>query len=278
MWSKVKDIFSINSIRRRIRAAFMSIILLLFFSGAMSLFELERVSHDTEEILLASKENVDLAGEMISALKEQDDAMIHMAVLGNSLSEINKFGTMCEESITRLHNAAYAAQQKMLQTETPNATDSLVMFTHKINGLANDFLSGNILRTVAESRAIDSLSTYSSETWYLESYKPVYMDVSDQITKYMTGSQSTLGPDVNRLSHTARRAVTPVFISLVVMLVVVLMLYYFMNVYIIDPILRINRNLGDYLTYKVPFEADVSCRDEIGTLRERIITLISKLK
>ena len=67
-------------------------------------------------------------------------------------------------------------------------------------------------------------------------------------------------------------------VSLVVMLVVVLMLYYFMNVYLIDPILRINRNLGDYLTYKVPFEADVSCRDEIGTLRERIITLISKLK
>ena len=43
----------------------MSLLLLLFFSGAMSLFELERVSKDTEDILIASKENVDLAGDML---------------------------------------------------------------------------------------------------------------------------------------------------------------------------------------------------------------------
>ena len=278
MLNRVKNIFTINSISRRIRTAFMSIILLLFFSGAMSLFELERVSHDTEEILTASKTNVDLAGEMISALKEQDDAMIHMAVVGRTFSDITTYGVKCEESIRRLQDATRLAQEQMRLTETPLAADSLVLFTHRINGLANDFLSGNVLRTVAEAQAIDSTLTYSTRKWYLESYKPEYMNVSDQITKYMTGSQNTLGPDVNRLSHTARRAVTPVFISLVVMLVVVIMFYFFMKVYFIDPILRINRNLGDYLSYKMPFEADVSCRDEIATLRERIATLISKLK
>ena len=58
------------------RVAFMSLLLLLFFSGAMSLFELERVSKDTEDILRASQENVELAGSMLTALNEQNDAMI----------------------------------------------------------------------------------------------------------------------------------------------------------------------------------------------------------
>ncbi len=273
-----RRIFNINSVNRRLRVAFMSIVLLLFFSGAISLLELERVSHDTEEILLASKQNVDIAGEMISALKEQDDAMIHMAVMGRSFSDITTYGVKCEESITRLYEASQQAHRRMLATETPSATDSLVLYTNRINGLANDFLSGNVLRSVAEIQSIDSTSTYSSRKWYIESYKPEYMNLSEQITKYMTGSQSTLGPDVNRLSHTARRAVTPVFISVVVMLVVVLMLYYFLHVYFIRPVLRINRNLGDYLNFRMPFESDPSCRDEIATLRERISTLIDKLK
>ncbi|MBQ2143059.1 MAG: hypothetical protein II204_07895, partial [Alistipes sp.] len=76
----LKNIFSIRTLTRRMRVAFMSLLLLLFFSGAMSLFELERVSKDTEDILLASKENVDLAGSMLTALNEQNDVMITLAV------------------------------------------------------------------------------------------------------------------------------------------------------------------------------------------------------
>ena len=92
----------------------------------------------------------------------------------------------------------------------------------------------------------------------------------------MTSSQNTLSPEVNRLSHTARRSVTPVFISLLVMFVVVLMLYFFLKKLYVKPILRINRSLGDYLAYKVPFDKNIACRDELGELRDRIETLISK--
>ena len=61
------------------------------------------------------------------------------------------------------------------------------------------------------------------------------------------------------------------------MLVVVLMFYYFIHTYIIHPIERINRSLGDYLAYKVPFDANIPCRDELVSLRDRIIALIAKL-
>ena len=88
MFKIFSKLFGINTIKRRISTAFLSIMLLLCFSGAISLLELERVSHDTEQILKASKQHVDLAGEMITALKEQDDAMIHMAVVGRSFSDI----------------------------------------------------------------------------------------------------------------------------------------------------------------------------------------------
>ena len=272
---KAKNSIKINSITRRMRTAFLSIILLLIVSGAMSLLELERVSHDTEEILMASKANVELAGDMISALNDQNDAMIYMALLGD---ESENHRMQCHNSIANLSMATSAVHQRMQSTDNPTATDSLLIYTNRINTLAKDFLEKRVHLFLLEEAERDTISVLNTQSWYADSYKTEYLNVSQQITKYMTGANSTLGPEVNRLNNTARRAVTPVFISLVVMLVIVLMLYFFMKRYFTDPVIRINRSLGDFLTYRMPFDSNIPCRDELQMLRDRIATLIEKLK
>ena len=60
------------------------------------------------------------------------------------------------------------------------------------------------------------------------------------------------------------------------MFVVVLMLYFFLKRLYVKPMLRINRNLDDFITYKVPFDDTIECHDEIKELRDNISTLISK--
>ncbi len=272
---KAKNSIKINSITRRMRTAFLSIILLLIVSGAMSLLELERVSHDTEEILMASKANVELAGDMISALNDQNDAMIYMALLGD---ESENYRMQCHNSIANLSMATSAVHQRMQSTDNPTATDSLLIYTNRINTLAKDYLEKRVHLFLLEEAERDTISVLNTQSWYADSYKTEYLNVSQQITKYMTGANSTLGPEVNRLNNTARRAVTPVFISLVVMLVIVLMLYFFMKRYFTDPVIRINRSLGDFLTYRMPFDSNIPCRDELQMLRDRIATLIEKLK
>jgi hypothetical protein len=62
------------------------------------------------------------------------------------------------------------------------------------------------------------------------------------------------------------------------MIVVTLMFYYFLYHYLIKPVMRINRSLGEYLRYRSPFDKDIACRDEIRSLRDRIMILIAKLK
>ncbi|MBQ1173698.1 MAG: hypothetical protein IIX58_00765 [Alistipes sp.] len=276
----LKNIFSIRTLTRRMRVAFMSLLLLLFFSGAMSLFELERVSKDTEDILLASKENVDLAGSMLTALNEQNDVMITLAVASGKFEDIKRHSARCEESISQLEQSTTLAQRRMKSTDTPEAADSLVVQTSRVNELARSYISGDVHRLMViagDSQSIDT--TFVAPTtheWYVDQYKPEYERTAHQITEYMTGVHNTLGPEVNNLSHTARRAVTPVFISLVVMVVIVIMFYFFVNHYFVRPVLRINRSLGDYLTYKKPFDDEIACRDEIVTLRDRIAQLIAK--
>ena len=276
MWRRIKFIFSLDSIGRRVRIAFLSIVLLLIFAGGTSLLELERVSHDTQLILEASKQNVDIAREMASALSDQNDAIIYMAVVGDSSQ---RFRTDSENSILRLKRASEEAFELLHNTEYHGLADSLTMHTDNLNTIVRDYLDGNVQRRIEADMLIDSLpNKLTIGSWYVDEYKTEHRNLSKQISKYMTGSQSTLGPEVSRLSHTARRAVTPVFISLLVMFIVVLMLYFFLKRLYIKPMTRINRSLGDYITYRVPFDDSIECRDEIKELRDRISTLTSKVK
>jgi hypothetical protein len=213
---------------------------------------------------------------MASALSDQNDAIIYMAVVGDSSQ---RFRTDSENSIIRLKRASEEAYELLHNTEYHGLADSLTMHTDNLNTIVRDYLDGNVQRRIEADMLIDSLpNKLTIGSWYVDEYKTEHRNLSKQISKYMTGSQSTLGPEVSRLSHTARRAVTPVFISLLVMFIVVLMLYFFLKRLYIKPMTRINRSLGDYITYRVPFDDSIECRDEIKELRDRISTLTSKVK
>ena len=51
-----------------------------------------------------------------------------------------------------------------------------------------------------------------------------------------------------------------------------------MSVYCANPIIRMNKGLGDYLSFRVPFVVKADCKDEVLELKEKIETLITVSK
>ena len=308
MWRKIEDFFRIESLTTRVRLAFLSIVLLLIFSGAMSLVELQRVSNDTEEILMASKSNSELAVEMLTALDKQDKAMFSIVIKGDN---IETHRAICEEGIRDLNATTHRAKEIVSKSDNPQSADSLIIFANRVNELSKAYLSHeveneiNLLNALNANQYIDESMVYqplqddimasmegyntaptifvnniepeySTYKWYIEQYLVESDNVLRHIKRYMSGAQNTLGPDVNNLSHTAHRSVKPVFITQVVMIVIVVIFYFFFMLYFVRPILRINRSLGSYLAYRMPFDDSIQSRDEIRTVRDRIAELISK--
>lgn len=116
------------------------------------------------------------------------------------------------------------------------------------------------------------------DKWYTEEFEGVYNRLSAAVKAYMTSTQSSLAPRTEQMKKNAYRAVTPVLISLLVMIAIVLMLYYFMSIYCVNPILDMNRSLGNFLTFKMPFAVRSECKDEVLELKEKIDTLINQLR
>ena len=73
-----------TGIRKRVTIGFLSIVVLLFFSGLVSLFELNNMSRDIESILDSSRRSIELSESMLDAIRANDRAVVNYAVLRDS--------------------------------------------------------------------------------------------------------------------------------------------------------------------------------------------------
>lgn len=239
----------------------MSIVTLLFFSGMVSLFELGHLSTDAEAILDRSHRNMEVAKDMLTTLHAQSRAVADIAVLGNSRSD-----SLCRESLLSLENSLAAAYD--LAKYNHSYLDSMMVTVGELRRLTGEMLASHN----------DSLPTSFGSVWYDDVYMPVSLKVAAQIEDYMSANHERLTPRAEQLSHNAYRSVMPVLISLVVMIAIVLMFYYFITIYCVNPILTLRKSLADWLAFRLPFAPKSVCRDELLDLKEDIETLINQSK
>ena len=284
--------------RKRVTIAFSSIVCLLFISGMLSLVELNRVSHGAGDILTASRRNVELAKEMLDAAHEQNVALIHLTVLGEKA-----YADDCRRAMGRLEQVLKTARDEahdksFLDSLSFATIEMKVMVDRYLNRLAEreaqpvmasdsavlsvevpvDSLGVDSVLIQAAIEAAEQTDEEDSVRWYTEEYEAVYLRLTAAVKAYMTSTQSSLAPRTEQMKTSAYRAVTPVLISLLVMIAVTVMFYYFMMIYCVNPIINMNRSLGNYLTYKVPFALKEACKDELMELKEKIDTLINQAR
>lgn len=249
-----------KGIRKRVTIGFMSIVTLLFFSGMVSLFELGHLSTDAEAILDNSHRNMELAKGMLSSLHKQNYAVAEVAVLGGASSD-----SLSREGLIYLENSLAAAYDL---SKGGAHLDSLTVTVAELRRLTNEMLAA----------LNDTLPSSFDRVWYNDVYMPVSSKVSEQINDYMSATHEGLTLRAEQLDHNAYRAVMPVLISLLVMIAIVLMLYYFITIYCVNPVLSLRKSLADWLAFRLPFAPKSECRDELLELKEDIETLINQSK
>ena len=261
-----------TGLRKRVTVGFLSIVCLLFFSGMISLLELGHLSRDTGEILKANARNIELAKEMLDAAHEQNVALIRLSVFGDRSGD-----SLCRVCMDRLENTLLVAQNEALDK---SFLDSLAFATTELRLATDNYLA------FGDLHAADSLAAAQTPQrpdslgikWYNEEYDALYGRLTAAIKNYMTSTQSSLAPRAEQMKKNAYRAVTPVLISVAVMIAIVLMLYYFMSIYCVSPVVRMNKSLGDWLSFRTPFNVKGDLKDEVLELKERIETLINQSK
>ena len=262
-----------TGIRKRVTIGFLSIVVLLFFSGLVSLFELNNMSEDIESILDSSRRSIELSESMLDAIRANDRAVVNYAVLRDST-----YADSC-----RLSFEAFSAKVEQARRDASSSAtslfDSLDMFAGRLSRVVEQLRASRAIENLV---ILDSMSggtlSFDGRRWYEQNYIPAYDSTSNSVMRVMSLAQSALSPRAERLSRNAYRSVTPVFIALLVMIAILMMFYYFIMIYTVNPIIEMNRSLGDWLRYKLPFTVKTECQDEMLELKEKIEKVIGGYK
>lgn len=240
-------------IRRKITIGFLSLAALLVFSSIVSFFELGRIGTKAQQILISGERSMELSSTMLDAAQEQNFAVLQTFVTGQT-----QFDTVFLAGRDNFAAALQTAGEQQLQ------------------GLDSIRAAFDNYQRVSEMYIVKGF--ISDTEWLLGTYKNAYRELVHQVKLYMTHSQNTLVPQTQALEANAYRAITPSLITTGVMILIVLMFLYFIDLYFVLPVIRINKSLGDWLAFKVPFNVPMEGHDEPVQLKEKIEELINQIK
>jgi methyl-accepting chemotaxis protein len=254
-----------KGIGKRVTVAFLSIAALLSVSGVISLVELNDLSYDAEDVITAGGREMEVARRLIRSAHTHSHAMIDISVFGDNDARIK-----CVESAVEI-GEIIASARKSASEQMSQSLDQLAAHIADMQRLAEGYVpfeavGGDTLTMVAERDA---------RGWYKQNYEPVYDRYLVEVERYTELLHAQLAPRAALLSKNAHRSVIPVFISLLVMIAVVLMFYFFIYIYGVKPILSINKALADYLQFKIPYKPKADMVDEIKDLNDNIENLVN---
>ncbi len=242
-------------IRTKITIGFASLGLLVMSAGTVSFFELTRIGKRTGLILEASNSNMTISRELLDGAEMQHISLLHSYSTGNTAAG---------------RDSLYLAGQKMFIGALEKGRETGIAAMNPIGRAFDDY------ERITRSYFADGPDRENN--WLEANYWRAYMNLTSAVKEYMTGAEYNLGTQAENIEHNAYRAITPILVTLAVILLLLFVLLFFIDFYYIKPVVKMNKSLEGFLKYNSPFRVTFEGKDEVFELKENIEELADKVK
>ncbi len=242
------------SIRTKILLGFLILVLMLFISGALSLFELNKLGRAVKGLITDNYRSIYFSRQMLDAIEQQEKALLAFTSSGDTV-----------------HLKSFKISAKVIELNIDSARTTLVIESEK------KYLDSII--TAYKAFYLTSVRYFELKNCelsiFLEEVHPSYIKVAYHMKQLMTLNQSALYKTAAFLETSSQRVGIPGLIVIVTSIIFTLVFIYLVNYFFVSPIIRLTRAINDYVKFKKPFDVPIETKDEIYTLRESIASLIN---
>ncbi len=245
-------------IRNKVLLGFVVIGLMLFTSGVIAFFEFGRMSERLSVLLSNNMSNLSTSTAIFN-LVDKENTILLEKLRDDNLSHIPSFSSEKVLSQIKLLQQNYTNDKERALADSINY--SYVAYIQVINEL--------------ESVWFDSYQ--SKNEWYFSKLQLTYEKLRGYIQKYYIISQSSVGGNFDNLNESFYRSIMPGIIAIAVGIVLVILFNYFINLFILKPIIRINKALKNYRDidkeYNVTFDYG---GDQLQELNDNIKDIVDE--
>ncbi len=242
-------------LRYKILSGFAILAIMLFVAGVWSIFQVKYFGESLEEIIGSRYEKIGFA-KSINELLERNDRQALLSFLENS-GDFNfaDFGRDFLSVLTEIEKYEITDEEKTLLNQITAKYKEYVKIWNIDNG---------------------SLGTTSEKLkWYKENVKPLFDNVQDKINKLIEINQAKLISTAQEIKDRTRRAIIPGVVAIIAAIVFTLLFNYFVNQYMIKPIITLKKQVDDFISKGIPLTFRPITDDEIARLTESIYLLTS---
>lgn len=244
-------------IRTKIMIGFVILASMLFISGAISIYEITKLGKTVKGLIFDNYKSIDYSKNMLDALDDQETALLFF-INGDTVaakSEYFKAHHFFESNLDSAKNNFQLVEEQML-------IDSVRLYYGKLKQQIVPVFS----------------STNFSLNAYLDEINPHILVTNKHVKKLMIINQDALFQSATYLETSAQRASIPGLIVIITSLIFTFVFTYLVQHYFVLPIIRLTKGINDYVKYRKPFDVPLETKDELFSLKESIVNLISPLR
>jgi len=246
-------------IRAKILTGFCILATMLLVAGSWSVYELTNIGNSVQKLLDENYKSIDAAKNMIEALEREDSGTL--LLLSGKLDE----GSLIIEEADRGFKKAYAvAQNNITIPGEKECIQEIDQHYQKYKHLWTKLIYG--------ARNEGSLD------WYFHSLHESFRATKNSTQKLMSMNDHAMYQTASYLKNRAHRATMPGFIAIISAFIFVLIFNFFMNHYLVSPLLKINKGIQEYLETEKLFQVPIETKDELFTLARNVENLAVQAK
>lgn len=244
-------------LRFKILSGFLTLALMLVLAGVWSIFELSNVGESAPKLLRENYQSINAAQTMLEALEREDSAIL-LLLLGKW-----KEGRAILTSGDSLFEESFQVAQNNLTIPGEKTITDSIAFRYKIyKGLWE--------------KPIVSTAKEGNLDWYFGEVHRAFLQTKAAVNKLMHINSNTMYQTATRVKERANRAIMPGIVAMIAAVVFALLFNFFVNHYIVTPIIRINRSLDAFLKEQKPIDLEIESNDELKELGNLILTLSAR--
>ena len=276
---KSTDKGRVKSIKRKVRAGFAVLAFILFFSSIVSLYEFTRMNRVLSHQIEENVNSVNVARDLIMLTEEYNLEVLN--AISAPDEETNAEGEPAQRA-DRFH-ASYNAN--FIKEFDETMEDMRRSFTSRTTFSEKNYADSVLLAYTAYMQVLRERQDLAGEDyqtrldWYFNRLQPFYVKLRDYIQGLTNASQQALIGNSQKVDATFYRSITPAIASVVVGLLIVLLFNYFINFYLINPLINISKGISGYRNYRKSYTVDIANKDdELAQLNQNVTDLIEDHK
>lgn len=238
-------------LRIKILSGFLILALMLAIAGVMSIYELNSIGSSVQKILDENYKSISVTKKMIESV-EREDSGILLLMLGRW------------ERGREIINSADSSFNANLQFAYSNISiegekEHLDLIKQKYKEYKNHWI-----------RPIVDTDKQGNLDWYLKDIHSSFQSVKTALDDLIKLNDDSMYKTASRIEDGSTRAIMPGIVAILASLIFTMIFIYFVNYYMVGPIIKITERVKMFISNNMPFKVDIETKDEIYDLENSI--------